>query len=185
MFVAMIVPSAVFAEDVVVLKSGAKQSGRIVSQDNNVVVLEMQVGKRKVTRKFPRGVILSIMSDDAGGKPSGSGSSAPAGSGANVPDDDPADGVAPMNPLAKSRRSRGSSSAGRFDVSQIRKIAQQAQDDLRSSCEDREILARFETVNEELTELTNEQGKLNADIKHNEDLDGGRSARIEDHRVSQ
>ena len=55
--------------------------------------------------------------------------------------------------------------ARRFDLNQIRKIAQQAQDDLRSSCEDREILARFETVNEELTELTNEQGKLHADIK--------------------
>ncbi len=47
----------------------------------------------------------------------------------------------------------------------IRKIAQQAQDDLRSSCEDREIFSRFEAVNEELTELTNEQGKIQADIK--------------------
>ena len=61
LIVAMIIPSAVRADDVVILKSGAKQSGRIVSQDNNVVVLEMQVGKRKVTRKFPRAVILSIM----------------------------------------------------------------------------------------------------------------------------
>ena len=55
--------------------------------------------------------------------------------------------------------------ARRFDLNQIRKIAQQAQDDLRSSCEDREMLARFEAVNEELTELTNEQGKIQADIK--------------------
>jgi hypothetical protein len=49
--------------------------------------------------------------------------------------------------------------ARRFDLNQIRKIAQQAQDDLRSSCEDREILARFESVNEELTEPANDQGK--------------------------
>jgi DNA anti-recombination protein RmuC len=55
--------------------------------------------------------------------------------------------------------------ARRFDLNQIRKIAQQAQDDFRSSCDDREILARFESVNEELTELTNEQGKIQADIK--------------------
>ena len=51
------------------------------------------------------------------------------------------------------------------ELNQIRKIAQQAQYDLRSCCEDREILARFESVNEELTELTNEQGKIQADIK--------------------
>jgi chromosome segregation ATPase len=56
--------------------------------------------------------------------------------------------------------------ARRFDLNQIRKIAPQAQDDLRSSCEESEILARFESsVNEELTELTNEQGKIQADIK--------------------
>ena len=118
LIVAMIVPSVVLAEDVVVLKSGAKQAGRIVSQDNNVVVLEMQVGKRKVTRKFPRGVILSITSDDASDKPSGNGSPAAAASRANVADDDPADGVAPMNPLARSQGSRGSSSARRGDIPQ-------------------------------------------------------------------
>lgn len=77
LIVAMIVSPAVFADDVVVLKSGAKQSGRIVSQDNNVVVLEMQVGKRKVTRKFPRGVILSIMSDEPADSAGGSGSRPP------------------------------------------------------------------------------------------------------------
>jgi chromosome segregation ATPase len=47
----------------------------------------------------------------------------------------------------------------------IRKVEQQAQADLRSSCEDREIIARVEAVNEELTEWTNEQGKIQADIK--------------------
>ena len=43
------------------------------------------------------------------------------------------------------------------ELNQIRKFAQQTQDDLRSCCEDREILARFEAVNEELTELTNRE----------------------------
>jgi len=53
----------------------------------------------------------------------------------------------------------------RFEQNWIRKLAQQSQDELRSSCEDRERLARFNEANDELTELSNEQSKLQADIK--------------------
>jgi len=52
----------------------------------------------------------------------------------------------------------------RFDLNQIRKQAQQSQEELRATCEDREVLARYEAVNEDLTELTNERGKLQTDI---------------------
>lgn len=55
--------------------------------------------------------------------------------------------------------------ARRFELNQIRKVAQQSQDDLRATCEDRELLARFNAVNDELTELTNERGRLQTDIK--------------------
>lgn len=55
--------------------------------------------------------------------------------------------------------------ARRVNLNQIRKIVQQLQGDIRSSREDREMLARFEAEKEELTELTNEQGKIQADIK--------------------
>lgn len=36
---------------------------------------------------------------------------------------------------------------------------------MRATCEDRELLARFNVVNDELTELTNERGRLQTDIK--------------------
>ncbi|MEI7458898.1 MAG: hypothetical protein WCK15_05780 [Pirellula sp.] len=52
----------------------------------------------------------------------------------------------------------------RFDLNQIRKQAQQFQDELRATCEDREVLARYEEVNEKLTELSNERGKLQTEI---------------------
>ena len=55
--------------------------------------------------------------------------------------------------------------ARRFELIQIRKVAQQSQDDLRATCEDRELLARFNVANDELTALINERDKLQADIK--------------------
>ena len=52
----------------------------------------------------------------------------------------------------------------RFDLNQIRKQAQQFQEELRATCEDREVLARYAAVNEKLTELSNERGKLQTEI---------------------
>ena len=52
----------------------------------------------------------------------------------------------------------------RFELNRIRKLAQQSQDELRSSFEDRERLARFNAANDGLTELSNEQSKLLAVI---------------------
>jgi uncharacterized protein with FMN-binding domain len=61
------------AQDVVVLKSGARQAGRVISQDGAVIVLEMTVGKRTVKRKIPKNLVVSILPDN------GSGGTTPAG----------------------------------------------------------------------------------------------------------
>jgi len=52
----------------------------------------------------------------------------------------------------------------RFEINQVRKLASQAKDDLRSTCEDRELLVKFAALNEELIEFTNERAKLQTDI---------------------
>ena len=48
----------------------------------------------------------------------------------------------------------------RFDLNQIRKQAQYSQEEFRATCENRELFVRFDSAVEELTELTNERGKL-------------------------
>lgn len=65
---------AASAQDVVVLKSGARQAGRVISQDGNVVVLEVTVGKRAVKRKIPKNLIVSILpANGDGGLATGGG----------------------------------------------------------------------------------------------------------------
>lgn len=54
------IPLSLSAEDVVEMKSGAKTKGKLISQDGEFVVLEVQVGSRTFTRKYPKHLVRSV-----------------------------------------------------------------------------------------------------------------------------
>jgi uncharacterized protein with FMN-binding domain len=64
-FLSISTMQAIIAEDVIELVTGAKVRGRIVSQDAGEVALEVVVGGKKFTRKYPRDKVRSVMVDGA------------------------------------------------------------------------------------------------------------------------
>jgi hypothetical protein len=54
---------AAFGEDVAVLKTGSRVSGKVLTYDSASVSIEARVGSRTVTRKYPASQIKSLTVD--------------------------------------------------------------------------------------------------------------------------
>jgi uncharacterized protein with FMN-binding domain len=77
--------SAAAGEDVVELKSGARPKGKVVSQNDEAVVLQMTIGGKQYTRRYPRSQVKNVILDESsGGAPVGQpgGTAAPKAGGA-------------------------------------------------------------------------------------------------------
>jgi predicted nucleic acid-binding Zn-ribbon protein len=58
--------------------------------------------------------------------------------------------------------------ARRFEISQIRKLADQARDDLRATCEDRELVAEYEELQPKIDGLRRQCGEIEREIHQRE-----------------